>query len=142
MGLLTDLLASAGEAPPYVATGAVAGRRFTAVGGALAPDAPPAVAGLAYTARGEDDPAYDPPAASAALAGEVIGRPLLRLARGVVPSRAPGARRPDVGAAALNALLGAAAVASGAPLGEENGLELVLRFSAGKRLAMVGRFPY
>jgi hypothetical protein len=143
MGLLSDLLASVGESPPYVATGAVAGRRFTAVGGALAPAAPPDVAGLAYTAQGEDDPAYDPPSASAALAAEVTGRPLLHLAQSVIPGRAPGAGRLDVGAAALNALLAAAAAAGAAgPLGEENGLDLVVRLSAGKRLAMVGRFPY
>ena len=142
MGLLSDLLASVRDSPPFVATGAVAGRRFTAVGGALAPDAPPAVAGLAYTAQGEADPAYDPVTASAALAGEVTGRPLLHLAQGVIPGQSPGAGRLDVGAAALNALLGAAAVAAGAALGEENGLDLLVRLSAGKRLAIVGRFPY
>jgi hypothetical protein len=154
MGLLADLLASVSGSPPYVAGGAVAGRRFTAVGGALAPGSPPVVAGLAYTARGEDDPGYDPAAASAALSGAVVGRPLHALAELVIPGAGPGkwgpdpratpatAGRLDVGAAALNALLGGAARSAGYALGEENGLDLVVRLSAGKRLAMVGRFPY
>jgi uncharacterized protein (DUF4213/DUF364 family) len=143
MGLLADLLASVSASPPYVATAAVAGRRFTAVGGALAPHAPPGVAGLAYTAQGEDDPAYDPATASAALTAAATGRPILDLARELVPDgAAAGPQRPDLGAAALNALLGAAARRGDYPLGEENGLDLVVRLSAGKRLAMVGRFPY
>ena len=71
----------------------------------------------------------------------MTGRPLLRLAQGVVTGQTPGAGRLDVGAAALNALLGAAA-GGGAALGEENGLDLLVRLSAGKRLAIVGRFPY
>jgi hypothetical protein len=143
MGLLADLLQSVRELPPQVATDAVAGRRFTAV-------ASPGGVGLAYAARRERDAAYDVGAASAELAGAVVGRPLHSLATLVLPGPGrpePGPEvgpepGPEVGAAALNALLGLGAVAGRYPLGDENGLDLVVRLSAGKRLAMVGRFPY
>jgi uncharacterized protein len=131
MGLLADLLQSVRGLPPHVATDAVAGRRFTAV-------AASGGGGLAYAARHERDAAYDVRAASAELAGSVVGRPLHSLAEQVLP----GSGRPEVGAAALNALLGLGAVAGRYTLGDENGLDLVVRLSAGKRLAMVGRFPY
>jgi uncharacterized protein (DUF4213/DUF364 family) len=49
--------------------------------------------------------------------------------------------RADVGGAALNALLGAQLRASGAALGDENGLVLLAEQAAGRRLAVVGRFP-
>jgi hypothetical protein len=161
MGLLADLLDSVRTLPPYVTTAAVAGLRFTAAGGACTPSgegARPALAGLAYTARGESDARYSPRAASAQLEAEVLGRPLHDLARGILPDgqgQAGGGgaleaaqRRREVGAAALNALLGARLAGGngwGVPrsaLGSENGLDLVLRLSEGRSLAMVGRFPY
>jgi hypothetical protein len=164
MGLLADLLDSVRGQPPYVTTAAVAGRRFTAAGGAVAPSgasAAPVIAGLAYTARGESDSRYDPRAASAELESDALGRPLFELAQGALPGgtgktggngrngrngRNGGdqARR-EVGAAALNALLGARLTGQperGVALGAENGLDLVLRLSQGKGLVMVGRFPY
>ena len=82
----------------------------------------------------------------------MLGRPLFELAQGALPEGNGGHSgsggdqlRREVGAAALNALLGARL--SGEPagsvvLGAENGLDLVLRLSQGKSLAMVGRFPY
>ena len=96
MGLLADLLDSVRGQPPYVTTAAVAGRRFTAAGGAAAPSgagAAPAIAGLAYTARGESDSRYDPRAASAELESEVLGRPLFELAQGALPEGNGGTER-------------------------------------------------
>src|SRR3712207_3413111 len=107
MGLLADLLGSVRSLPPYVATHAVAGRRFTAVAGAppdgpqgsaLAASGAPAVCGLAYTGQWEADPGYDAAGASRRLTAELTGRPLLSLAELVEPRSG----RPDVGAAALN----------------------------------------
>jgi uncharacterized protein (DUF4213/DUF364 family) len=46
------------------------------------------------------------------------------------------------GVAALNALLAARLASSGLTLGDENGLDLIARRAAGRRLAVVGRFPY
>ncbi len=139
MGVLADLLQSVGTLPPYAATALVCGTRFTGIGGASPDAAGPTVAGLAYTGRGEADPGFDVAARSASLAGEILGRPLLGLAGQVLPE---SGGQLDVGAAALNALLGAQLVAGRLPLGDENGLDLVLRLSAGKTLAMVGHFPY
>ncbi|HEX2324270.1 MAG TPA: DUF364 domain-containing protein [Chloroflexota bacterium] len=149
MGLLADLLDSVRGQPPYVTTAAVAGRRFTAAGGAAAPSgaaAAPVIAGLAYTARGESDSRYNPRAASAELESDALGRPLFELAQGALPEGNGGDQpRREVGAAALNALLGARLTgepARSVALGAENGLDLVLRLSQGKSLVMVGRFPY
>jgi hypothetical protein len=139
MGVLADLLHSVNPLPPYAATQLVCGTRFTGIGGALTAAAGPAAAGLAYTGQGETDPGFDVAARSTALAGEVLDRPLLDLAALVLPD---SGGKTDVGAAALNALLGAQLVAGTLPLGDENGLDLVLRLSAGKTLAMVGHFPY
>ena len=47
--------------------------------------AAPAIAGLAYTARGESDSRYDARAASAELESDVLGRPLFELAQGALP---------------------------------------------------------
>ena len=47
-----------------------------------------------------------------------------------------------VGAAALNGLLALTLMEVGTPLGNENGLDVLARETVGKRLAVVGRFPY
>ena len=52
------------------------------------------------------------------------------------------ALRPDVGGAALNALLGARLRGAGPPLGAENGLDVLAEQGAGRRLAVVGHFPH
>lgn len=151
MGVLADLLHSVQGAPlsgaPLTATHAVVGRRFTGIGGGLPGALEPAVGGIAYTGKGEVDPGFDVARATAPVADDVLGRPLWEVAARLLgPAgghlyQSP-AHRPDVGAAALNALLAVQMAASGLVLGERNGLDLVVRYSAGKRLAMVGHFPY
>ena len=47
-----------------------------------------------------------------------------------------------LGAAALNALLSLKLHQDGTALGDENGLDVLARESVGKKLAVVGRFPY
>ena len=136
MGVLRDLLHAAAGAPPLVASAVVAGPRFTALVGAAAPAAPATAAGVAYTGAGEIDASYDAVAATRALESESLGRPLLDLAGQVV------AGRQDLGAAALNALLGVQLRAAGSRLGDENGLDLLAQQCAGRRLAVVGQFPY
>ncbi|MDQ3703375.1 MAG: DUF364 domain-containing protein, partial [Chloroflexota bacterium] len=143
MGALADLLHSEQGAPPLTATHAVVGRRFTGIGGGVAGALEPAVGGIAYTGKGEAEPGFDAARATAPVAEGVLGRPLLEVAgRLLEPAGDRPAHRPDVGAAALNALIATQIAASGLALGERNGLDLVLRYSAGKRLAMVGHFPY
>jgi uncharacterized protein len=72
------------------------------------------------------------------------GQSACDLARGL---EAPGETAADLvrmalGTAALNALLTLKLQREKAELGEENGLDLLARHASGKRLAVVGRFPY
>ncbi len=144
MGVLADLLHTVQGEPPLVATHAVVGRRFTGIAGAAAGAAQPATAGVAYTGQGEADAGFNVALATAPVAGAVLGRPLLEVAGSLLRpvGHRPVAHGLDAGAAALNALLAAQLRESGRALGAENGLDLVLRYSAGRRLAMVGHFPY
>ena len=146
MGALADLLEQAAAGPPLVAVQAVVGPRFTGVAGGPA-DAPrPTAGGVAYTDAGELQPGFDTAAATRALQAQVRGRPLADLARGLIRAAPDDDGRPaaglDLAAASLNALLGARLRARDTALGDENGLDLIARLSAGKRLAVVGRFPY
>jgi uncharacterized protein (DUF4213/DUF364 family) len=50
--------------------------------------------------------------------------------------------RTAIGAAAVNALLLLRLTDDGTALGAENGLDVLARHATGKRLAVVGRFPY
>jgi uncharacterized protein (DUF4213/DUF364 family) len=147
MSLPANLLADSCGAPPLVVAHAVAGPRFTAIAGALAPDgAPPAACGVAYTGAGESNPDFDAGAATAALEAQWRGRPLAQMAKAFAEQTGTGqsitTQPAAAGAAALNALLAARRVAEGAAFGEENGLDLIARLSAGKRLVVVGGFPY
>src|SRR6266545_6845744 len=132
MSLLADLLASVRDVQPLVVADAVAGPRFTAVAAGPGQDAAATVCGVAYTGAGESDPAFDATAASEGLAARLRNRPLVDVAREPL----------EAGAAALNALLAAQRLAEGTVFGDENGLDLIARLSAGKRLAVVGAFPY
>jgi hypothetical protein len=134
MGLLQDLLHSVADAPSLIATAVVAGPRFTALAAGSSPDAPAATAGMAYTGAGEIDPAFDSAAATRELSAQAVGRPLHQLARQIMNGQGP------LGAAALNALLAMRLPSSG--LGNENGLDLIAHRSSGRRLAVVGQFPY
>ena len=53
-----------------------------------------------------------------------------------------GLERMALGAAALNALLALELRQDGTSLGDENGLDVLARESVGKKMAVVGRFPY
>ena len=74
------------------------------------------------------------------LRGTVHGRPAGACPR-PGPCAPPVALRPDVGGAALNVLLGTRLRGAGPPLGDENGLDVLAERGAGRRLAVVGRFP-
>lgn len=140
MGVLYDLLASTATLPPQRVAQSVAGPRFTAIVGADGADAPtPGCFGVAFTNAGEA-PGFDTESASAAIRRAFSGRQLQELAGALaVPSpHVP----PEVAAASLNALLGLRLRQSGMALGEENGLELIAALGKGKRLAVVGSFPY
>lgn len=76
-----------------------------------------------------------------AAVGEARGKPVRELAGGL--SAAGGDLvRMALGAAAVNALLGLALREGKTELGAENGLDVLARHASGKRLAVVGRFPY
>jgi hypothetical protein len=145
MGLIADLYADARSAAPLVAADAVAGTRFTAI--AAAPEVNGAAkgasngsalstCGVAYTGAGEMGVPFDTGEATAQLLGRVRGQPLAQVAHRLLEGV------DDAAAAALNALLAAQRTAEGATFGDENGLELVAQLSAGKRLAVIGAFPY
>lgn len=137
MSVIADLYADAQHAPSMTVTQAVAGPRFTALLGApVAPKASPPVCGLAYTGVGESDPAFDGAQASARLSAQVKGQPLAAVARTLQETPT------DYAAAALNALLSARRLRERTVFGDENGLDLIAERSAGKRLAVVGAFPY
>jgi hypothetical protein len=137
MGLLADLAAERRSAPPLVVTHAAAGARFTAIAGAPAgAEARPTVCGVAYTGASEADGVLDPCSAAESLAARLRGQSLGQIAARIV-------EQPEgVGIAALNALLAARRLAEGTEFGDDNGLDLIAHLSAGKRLAVVGAFPY
>jgi hypothetical protein len=162
MGLVEDLVAAARRAPALVVTNIAVGPRFTGLAAARRPGAPPVAGGAAYTGN-EDVPGFEAGAATAAAAARVIGRWTGELVDAVagrdhtthLPSRPSGAANGTgttedgaIGAAALNATLAGALVTRGtemdgtAEMGDENGLDLIARLGAGKRLAVVGAFPY
>ena len=132
MSLYADLLTSVRDVQPLVVADAVVGPRFTAVAAAPGADGPPTICGVAYTGAYEGDSTFDPAGASRELAGRLHGRPLFAAAHESL----------EVGTAALNALLAAQRLGDGTAFGDENGLDLIARLSAGKRLAVVGAFPY
>lgn len=144
MSLLVDLLDAACQAPPLIAVDLVAGPRFTAIAAATTVDAAPVAGGVAYTNAGDHVPGFDVEAATRAIAGAVIGRPLAAIVGALAPGNgvAVGDVAHDVGVAALNALLASLVQRNETPLESGNGLELLARAAAGKRLAVVGRFPY
>ncbi len=146
MSLPADLLADTRSAPPLVVARAVAGPRFTAIAVALAAGAPPAACGVAYTGAGESNPAFDTRAATAKLERQWRGWPLAQMVKTFVEQASTAqtvtTQSAAAGAASLNALLAARRVAEGAAFGEENGLDLIAGLSTGKRLAVVGGFPY
>lgn len=171
MGLLQQLLDSASADPALLATDVAAGPRFTAITAApRATDVPavtagnstaaprPVTGGVAYTDRGEREPGFDARRVTEAIRPGVLGQPLARL---TAPLSKLGSRPPsasdmvapyatgptpwhglDVAAASLNALLAAQLAEGSARLGDENGLDLIARLGKGRRLAIVGRFPY
>jgi hypothetical protein len=158
VGLIAELVRSVQGGPARYATRLAVGPRFTALAGASRPGSAGADAGgVAYTGAAEGRPDFDAAVETAAVTPAVLDRPLAALAYGALegtvhgrpegarphpgPCAAPVALRPDIGAAALNALLGTALRAAGTPLGDENGLDLLARESAGRRLAVVGHFP-
>ena len=134
--LITDLLESVRAVPPLVVARTVAGPRFTAVAGAPTAGAAPATCGVAYTGRGESDPGYDALAETERLQARLVGQPVAQVAETLRDAAS------DTGAAALNALLAVPLTSGLALLGDENGLDLVATRSAGRRLAVVGAFPY
>ncbi|HEX2037955.1 MAG TPA: DUF364 domain-containing protein [Chloroflexota bacterium] len=148
MGLLADLVQSVQHTPPLFATHLVIGPRFTAIGAAPQPGAHrPTAGGVAYTGAADGPGPFDTGAATRTVEQGVLSHPLSELAYGLLDGQPPTprdpavVRRPDVGAAALNALLAAQLRATQLPLGDENGLHLLTQESRGRRLAIVGRFP-
>jgi hypothetical protein len=159
MGLIAELVRSVQSEPTLYATQVVVGPRFTALAAAPRPGAaPPTAGGVAYTGALDTEADFDTTAATRAVATAVLDRPLASLAYGTLEGTIHGrpaggcprpgpcapavALRADLGGAALNALLQAQLRASGAALADENGLDVLARQAAGRRLAVVGRFPY
>ena len=150
MGLFDDLLTAAQQAPPLRVADVVVGPRFTALAARVgARSSEPLAGGVAYTNAGDLTPDFDAGQATARLRPQLLGRCVFDVARTLHTSAerwpedntgvAPGSGT-DLGIAALNSLLGAHLSRRG--LGDENGLDLIAHFGAGRRLAIVGRFPY
>jgi hypothetical protein len=173
MDLVAELVAWVREAhagAPLFATHLVVGPRFSAVGAAPRPGAgAPTAGGIAHNGAAETVDGFDTAAATREIAGAVLGRPLAELVAFLAAPNEPAQRlraaavwqpgRPashvDVGAAALNAALGAVlgpdgrstggvsgSAAPGFRVGDENGVTLLLERVPGRRFAAVGHIPY
>jgi hypothetical protein len=147
MALIAELLSSLRDARPLYGAGVAIGPRFTGVAAAGAPGGRATGGGLAYTGDEVLATGAGPAALTAAARREVLERPLYDVAR-AAPGQVAAHHLPreggraDVATAALNALLAAQVLARSAPLGDENGLDLIARLARGRRLAVVGAFPY
>jgi len=133
MSLTSDLLAAVTDSPPLFTQRIEAGPRFLGVSLTSA-------AGVAFLGAGQR-PAPEEVEATAAQARE---RPGLEVARWLDGDSATDRQRVQTafGAAALNALLAHGIAREKAALGQENGLDLIAKQGEGKRLAIVGHFPY
>ena len=116
-----------------------------------------AAGGVAYTGARHTEAGLRRGAATQAVAPAVLGRPLAALAYGALegtvhgrpagacprpgPCAPPVALRPDVGGAALNALLGARLRGAGTPLGAENGLDVLASRAPGGAWPWWGTSP-
>jgi hypothetical protein len=157
LGLIAELVRSVQAAPPLYATQVVVGPRFTAIAGAPSLGAAPTAGGVAYTGARDTEADFDATTATRTVASAVLDRQLAALAYGALagtihgrpagvypqpgPHAPPVALRADLGAAALNALLQAQLRSSGTAPGDDNGLDILAQQGAGRRLAVVGRFP-
>jgi uncharacterized protein len=158
MSLVSDLLASIEDAPALTVQRSVVGPRFFGVAlgearfGASSNarddgvgDAARLWSGVAFLGQ-HQRPSSDLVETTLRAAQ---GRPAAAIAGWLLEGEAGGADLPRetlvrtaIGAATLNALLAQQLAAQGTALGEENGLDVLAQAGAGKRLAVVGGFPY
>ena len=133
---LVDSVEEVWSAQTLVAARAEVGPRFFGIGaGSPAGDGLRA-AGVAFLGPRQRRPEAEVQELVAAARGRPIGEVTSWLSAG------ESLERTALGAAALNALLALQLTHDGTALGDENGLDVLAREAAGKRLAVVGRFPY
>ncbi|CAA9247847.1 MAG: Molybdenum transport ATP-binding protein ModC [uncultured Chloroflexi bacterium] len=162
MGLIEDLLTAAAREPSLVVRQVVNGPRFVGIGAAVADAGNQLVsAGVAFRSiapsglvngadNGSPMPAAGGRSARAAGAGSGAAVPavdsaVLETARMLLAGAGTATVKGQgllFGAAALNAIFAYGRQREGGALREENGLEVVGREGAGKKLVVVGRFPY
>jgi len=133
VSLTRDLLAAVTDSPALVIQRVEAGARFF---GVRLDEA----AGIAFLGA-HQRPSPEEVEAAAIRARE---RPALEVARWLDGDSATDRQRVQtaIGAAALNALLAHGITQEQPALGQENGLDLIAKHGEGKRLAIVGHFPY
>jgi uncharacterized protein len=146
MGLVSDLLASVADAPALTVQRAVVGPRFfgIALGESSTSGTMDAhwtgVAFLGQHQRPAGDVIEQTLQSTQGLPAAEVAGWLREGDGGDVPKETLA--RSAIGAATLNALLAQQRASRGTALGDENGLDVMAQAAVGKRLAVIGGFPY